>query len=130
MAGWSILAGLLGVLGTGAATAYLSGRKPSGPGLISWLLGMAALLPAWLIAFLDLLGRSSGPRPEKLLTAFWILSSSAVLLGVIATDAALRRLRESGRSPGPVLCWLLGLLALLPGWGIAVLGLTLKTMSQ
>jgi hypothetical protein len=130
MTGWSILAGLLGMLGTGATASILSRRKPSARGLSYWLLGMAALLPAWLIAFFDLLGRSSGPRPERVLTASWILSSSAVLLGVIATDAALRRLREWGRNPGPVLCWLLGVLALLPGWGVAILGLALKTKGQ
>ena len=130
MTRWSILAGLLGVLGTGATIAYLSGHKPSMRAPIYWLLGMAALLPAWLITFLDLLGRSSGPRPEKVLTASWILSSSAVLLGVIATDAALRRLRESGRDPGPVIWWLLGVLALLPGWGIALLGVMVKTLAH
>ena len=130
MTGWSILAGLLGVLATGVAMAFLSRHDSSRPRTIYWLLGMAALLPAWLIAFLDLLGRSSGPRPEKASSAAWILSSSAALLGVILTDVTLRRLRESGRDPGAVTCWLLGVLALLPGWGIALLGLILKTIWQ
>jgi hypothetical protein len=130
MTGWSILAGLLGVLGTGAATAHLSRWNSARGGTTYWLLGIAALLPAWLIAFLDLLGRSSGPRPNKASIASWILSSSAALLGVIVTDTALKHLRESGRDPGPVTCWLLGVLAFLPGWGIALLGLMLKTMRQ
>lgn len=130
MTGWSILAGLLGVLGTGVATAYLSRRNSSRRGAIYWLLGIAALLPAWLIAFLDLLGRSTGPRPERASIAAWILSSSVALLGVIVTDAAVKRLRESGRGHRPLTCWLLGVLALLPGWGIALLGLIAKPTGQ
>ena len=130
MTEWSILTGLLGVLGTGLTTAYLSRWNSSRGGTIYWLLGIAALLPAWLIAFLDLLGRSSGPRPNKASIAAWILSSSVALLGVILTDGALRRLRESGRDHRPVTCWLLGVVALLPGWAIALLGLILKTMRQ
>jgi len=127
---WSILTGLLGVLGTGGATAYLSRQKSSRDRTIYWLLGIAALLPAWLIAFLDLLARSTGPRPEKALIAAWILSSSVALLGVILTDGALRRLRESGRDPRPETSWLLGVVALLPGWAIALLVLMLKTTGR
>ena len=130
MTGWSILAGLLGVLGTGVAAAYLSRRNSSRQGAIYWLLGIAALLPAWLIAFLDLLGRSTGPRPERASIASWILSSSVALLGVIVTDAAVKRLRESGRGHRPLTYWLLGVLALLPGWGIALLGLIAKPTGQ
>ena len=91
---WSLLAGLLGVLGTWLGTVLLTRRQSTRWPEIYWLLGIAAFLPAWLIAFLDLLGRSSGPRPEKALIASWILSSSAALLGVILTDGALKRLRE------------------------------------
>jgi hypothetical protein len=123
MTGWSILAGVLGLLGTGVATAYLSTRSSARREAICWFLGIAALLPAWLVAFLDLLGRATGPRPEKFLTAAWILSSSAGLLGVIATDTLLKRLRESGRGRRPATYWLLGVVALLPAWGIALLGL-------
>lgn len=127
---WSVLAGVLGVLGTGVGTVYLSRQESSGRQGIYWLLGIAALLPAWLIAFLDLLARSSGPRPEKALIASWILSSSLALLGVIVTDAALKRLHESGRGHRPLTCWLLGVLALLPGWGIALLGLLAGTAGK
>lgn len=127
---WSVLAGVLGVLGTGVGTVYLSRQESSGRQGIYWLLGIGALLPAWLIAFLDLLGRSSGPRPNKASIASWILSSSAALLGVIVTDAALKHLRESGRDPGPVTCWLLGVVAFLPGWGIALLGLSIAWMPK
>jgi len=85
------------------------------------LVGIAAIFPAWLLAFLDLLGRSSGPRPEKVVSLSWILTSSLALLGVIATDRIIKRLRESGRARHPVIYWLLGVAALLPAWGIALL---------
>ena len=127
---WSLLAGILGVLGTWLGTVLLTRRQSTRWQEIYWLLGIAAFLPAWLIAFLDLLGRSSGPRPEKALIASWILSSSAALLGVILTDGALKRLRESGRDPRPMTCWLFGVVVLLPGWGIALLGLLVKTRGQ
>lgn len=118
---WSILAGLLGVLGTGVGTALLASRRSDQRPEIHWLLGIAALFPAWLIAFLGLLGLSTGPRPEKALAMAWIVSSSVALLGVIVTDAVLRRLRASGRDHRPLIYWLLGVAALLPGWGIALL---------
>lgn len=127
MSRWSILAGLLGVLVTGLTAAYLSRHGPPRGGTIYWLLGIGATLPAWLIAFVSLLGRSNGPRPPKIFTVSWILSSSAALLGVIATDAALRRLRESGLGHRPLTSWLLGVVALLPGWAIALLGLLAAT---
>jgi hypothetical protein len=127
---WSILVGLLGVIGTGFGTVHRARRKPNPRPEMQWLLGIAALLPAWLIAFLGLLGPSTGGRPEKALAISWVLSSSVALLGVIVTDAVLRRLRESGRNYRPVTYWLLGVVALVPGWGIALLVLMAKTMGR
>ena len=126
MTRWSIFAGVLGLLGSWLATTYLARRQSKPRPELYWFLGIAALLPAWLTAFMGLLGRASGPRPEKILTGAWILSSSAFLLGVILTDAVLRRLRESGRDHRPLTYWILGVLALVPGWGIALLALLLK----
>jgi len=126
MIGWSILAGSLGVLGTWLGTAWLARREFHRRPWSYWLLGIGALLPAWLIAFLSLLGRSSGPRPAKASIASWVLSSSVALLGVIVTDVVLTRLRESGRDHPPLIYWLLGVLALLPAWAIALLGLMVQ----
>lgn len=127
---WSVLAALLGVVGTGIGTVQLLGRNSPHRPEAYWLLGMSALLPAWLIAFLGVVGRSTGARPEKALTVSWILSSSAALLGVIITDAALRRLGESGRGRHPVTLWILGVVTLLPALGVALIALSMTATAR
>ncbi len=123
----SILAALLGLLAIGFGTVLLSRRESPLRPEIYWLLGMAALLPAWLIAFLGLIGLSTSPGTGKATSQLWILSSAAAVLGVIFTDAALRRLREMGRAQRAPIPWFLGVVALLPGWGIALFGLLVRT---
>jgi hypothetical protein len=80
---------------------------------------MAALFPAWLIAFLGVLSSSAGTVPKGVL----IGSSAAPLLGAIVTDSVVRHLRQSARSHGRVTYWLLGVTAILPAWGIGLLAL-------
>jgi hypothetical protein len=87
---------------------------------------MAALCPAWLIAFLSTIGPPGGEGPSKPL---FIITSSLPLLGVIATDALLRRWRTAGRVLRPRAAWLLGIAAILPGWGITLITLALKKNS-
>jgi hypothetical protein len=123
MIAWSVVVGVLGVLVTGGGTAYVSGRKHGASPHLCWILGLAALLPAWLLAFLGLLGPSPAGRPEGSLGASFIVSSSAALLGIIVTDGAVRRLSASEGGRRPLTYWCLGLAALLPAWGIALLGL-------
>ena len=126
MIAWSVLIGLVGALATWGAMRSLGGRESSQRPHLHWSLGLAALLPAWLIAFVGLLGASASPtgRPEASLSVFLHLASSAALLGIILSDGAMRRLRESGRAYRSVTYWLLGGAALVPAWGIALLGLT------
>jgi hypothetical protein len=52
-----------------------------------------------------------------------IASSAAGLLGAILTDARARRLREAPEGSHPWARWLLGVMALLPAWIIAMIGL-------
>lgn len=100
----------------------LARRDAARPPEVFWLLGLAALLPAWLIAFVGLLGSETGRLSEKALAAPWILSTAAALLGVIVTDARVQRLRAmSDRCPA-ARYWLIGVGALLPAWAIALLG--------
>lgn len=99
------------------ATRYLGTRESGQRPHLYWSLGLAALLPAWLIAFVGLLGSSPTARPEASLSAAFISSSSAALLGILLSDAAVRRLRESGRDHPPQTYWLLGVAALCPAGG-------------
>lgn len=123
MIAWSVLIGLVGTLATWGAMRSLGARDSSQRPHLHWSLGLAALGPAWLIAFVVLLGGSPTGRPEGSLSAFLHLASAAALFGIILSDAAVRRLRESGRPYRSVTYWLLGGAALVPAWGIALLGL-------
>ena len=88
-----------------------------------WFCGLVALLPAWLLACLGLLTPPPGQGMYVFLPTAVFFSSAAGLLGVVGTDAAVRRLQATGRARHPVLYWLLGVVSLFPGWGIALLGL-------
>ncbi len=121
---WPVLVGVLGVFGTGAMAAHLSRRASRRDPMQYWLLGLLALLPAWLIAFVSLLGASTGRPSEGAVRIFWILSSSAALLGVIVTDAAVGHVRKPEGARRPLAAWLLGVAAFFPAWGLALLGLT------
>jgi hypothetical protein len=127
MIAWSVLIGLVGALATWGATRSLGVRESSQRPHLYWSLGLAALGPAWLIAFVGLLGGSPTGRPGASLSVFLHLASSAALVGIILSDGAMRRLRESGRAHRSVTYWLLGGAALVPAWGIALLGLTWMT---
>ncbi len=112
---WSILTGVAGVFATWAALACLE-KEPR----YYWFLGLAGFFPAWLIAFLGLLqpvtqGAADVPLPPRAL-----FSSGAALLGVIVTDYLLRQLQKSGLGLRPVTYWIIGLVALLPAWCIAL----------
>ena len=123
MIAWSVLIGLVGVLATWGAMRSLGARESSLRPRLHWSLGVAALLPAWLIAFVGLLGASQTGRPAASLSVFLHLASSAALLGIILSDGAMRRLCESGRAYRSVTYWLLGGAALVPAWGFALAGL-------
>jgi hypothetical protein len=128
MIAWSVLIGLVGALATWGTMRTLGARESSQRPYLHWTLGLAALLPAWLIALVGLLGASpTGRRPEASLSVFLHLAPSAALLGIILSDGAMRRLRESGRAYRSVTYWLLGGAALVPAWGIALMGLTWMT---
>ena len=120
---WSVVAALVGVLGTWFGMVRLDRSESHRPPEVFWLLGMAAIFPAWLIAFLGLLGRMSGRFPEMSLAAWWILSAAAAIVGVILADAMVRRRRESGHPSPPVKYWLIGVGTFIPAWGLALLGL-------
>jgi hypothetical protein len=112
---------VVGVVGLSGSWALVSRRgPPPRPGATEWAFGLASLVPAWLVAFWGLLGPSTGwPQTG------WVASSAAAVVGVILTDARARRLRESTGGSHRWTQWLLGVMALLPAWLIALIGLRL-----
>ena len=119
MTKFSIILGVLGLFGTAAGVPYLSGLGSNWGPRQHWLLGVMALFPAWLIAFLGLLPLSVGPEYNPLPRSA-LLSSVVALLGVVFTDTAVRRLDRSGYFLSPFKYWLLGLVGLLPAWLITL----------
>ena len=119
MTKFSIILGVLGLLATAAGLPYLSGWVSNWGPRQHWLLGLMALFPAWLIAFLGLLPSSVGPEYNPLPRSA-LLSSVVALLGVVFTDTAVRRLDKSGYFLSPFKYWLLGVAGLLPAWLITL----------
>src|SRR5262245_20298388 len=87
-----------------------------------WALGFVTPVPAWLVAFLGLLGTQAGAKPHLISGAAWVLSAAAALMGAIATEALVRATGESVEVHHAPRLWRLGLVGLLPAWGIALLG--------
>lgn len=123
MTQWSVIFGIIGVLGTGAITPLLRRRVSDWGTQRCWFVGLAALSPAWLVAFVGLLPTVTGNADRVPLPPVAILSSSAALFGIIVTHYALRRLHRSGHTFCPVVYWLFGLVAFLPAWCIALVNL-------
>jgi hypothetical protein len=114
----SLIVGIAGVLASGVAVFFLKDRPPRHP----WLLGIAGLFPAWLVAFLTVIQPASQSAVDVPLPPRALLSSAAGLIGIIATDYLLRRSQQSGRVLAPLMWWMIGLMALVPAWLIASSG--------
>lgn len=123
MAFASIVAGALGGLVTYAATTRLALAAAERDPHSYWVLGLVGLMPAWLVAFVALLPTSPGARIPLLSATSWIFSAAAGLVGVIATEKAIRNTsRATGCVGGARRCWAFGALAIVPAWVIAILG--------
>ena len=118
---WSILVGLMGIVGTGVSVQILRKKDPERRFQHYWFLGLFALFPAWLIAFLALIQPASEQAVDVPLPPPALLSSGAGLLGIIATDYLLRRRQKP--LAAPLAWWAIGLLALLPAWIVILLSL-------
>ena len=115
----------VGLGGLGASRAIRERMaRPTDPH-VDWALGLAGILPAWLVALLGLLGPS--PRPDvTFVTALTLLGTIAGgLAGAITTEARIRADAESGRATREG-AWRLGTLALTPAWLIAMGGALLR----
>jgi hypothetical protein len=115
----SVLLGLIGVLASRIGLKNLTADGVSRDPHAYWALGLVTLLPAWLVAFVGLLGATPGARPPG---ATWLLLSAAAgLIGAIATEARVRGTGEFAGVYHATRLWRLGVLAFLPAW-VIVLG--------
>jgi len=117
---WSILIGIFGIIGTAGVLTYLKRREYPKVVEYSWLLGLAALAPAWLVSILALLGQSPTEVIDTPLPRSVLISSAVALLGVIFTDFLNRRLQAKDVAPRWLTLWLLGVAAFVPAWIIAL----------
>ncbi len=120
--GISLVIGLIGVGVSRAWTQRLVRQAPSVDAHVYWVLGLCGLMPAWLVAFLGLLGSSPAGRLQGWSEAAWVLSAAAALIGVIITEALVRRASESDRDRDCATYWRYGVASLAPAWIISLLG--------
>jgi hypothetical protein len=116
--GASLLVGLVGALVSRAWTRRLASRGVARDPHVDWVLGLLGLTPAWLVAFLALLGPTPARRLQGAAEATWILAAAAALLGAIVTEARVRAEPEREWTAR----WWYGLAALAPAWIISLLG--------
>lgn len=120
--GSSLLLGLVGVVASRAGLTRLTAADASRDPHAYWALGLVSLLPAWLVAFVGLLGTQPGAKPQLVSGAAWVLSAAAMLIGAIATEARVRRAGDTAEAHHAARLWRLGVLAFLLAWVIALGG--------
>ena len=116
---WSCTLAVLGLAASRWGAMALGRRAPAPTPRAMWLVGLPALLPAWLLPFVSLLnavGTVQGP-PRK---AFMVASAAAIL-GVLASDWLIAREERRGAAARPLGWWLRGVAALVPAWLVALL---------
>jgi hypothetical protein len=118
----SVLLGLIGIVASRIGLTHLTAEGASRDPHAYWALGLVTLLPAWLVAFVGLLGTTPGVRPQLVSGAVWLLSTAAGLIGAIATEAGVRGAGDSVEAHHATRLWRLGVLALLPAWVIVLIG--------
>jgi hypothetical protein len=118
----SILLGLIGVVASRIGLTYLIADRASRDPHAYWALGLVTLLPAWLVAFVGLLGTTPGVRPQLVSSAAWLLSAAAGLIGAIATEGRVRETGDFAEAHHATRLWRLGVLAFLPAWVIVLSG--------
>src|SRR3989442_14524513 len=89
----SVLVGLIGVVASRIGLTYLTADGASRDPHAYWALGLVTLLPAWLVAFVGLLGTTPGVRPQLVSGAAWLLSPAAGLLCADPAGGPVRRTR-------------------------------------
>jgi hypothetical protein len=116
----SVLLGLIGVVASRIGLTHLTADGASRDPHAYWALGLVTLLPAWLVAFVGLLGTTPGVRGQLVSGA--LLSAAAGLIGAIATEARVRETGDFAEAHQATRLWRLGVLTFLPAWVIALSG--------
>jgi len=112
---------LVGILVTGTAVGYFQGKVERWRPQYSWLLGLSALLPVWLVQFFAILLPATKEVGDVPLPPRAILASGVALLAVIASDFLVRRAQKSGTIKSGLVFWFLGVIALVPALCITFL---------
>jgi hypothetical protein len=119
---WSLIVGVVGLAVTFGVLGHRRRQGRQTP-TTEWVLGLLALMPAWLVAFVGLLQAATSGPLDRGVRRMFMVSCAALLLGVIVSDGLARRRWEAARgAPGP-LYWLLGVGAVVPAWVLVLLWL-------
>jgi hypothetical protein len=116
---WSLGFAVLGVAGSAWGARTVARRSLSPTPRVMWVTGVPALLLAWLIPLVSLLnaaGTVQGPSRRA-----FMLASGAAILGVLGSDWLINREEKDKSAPRPLAWWLIGAVALAPGWVVALL---------
>ena len=116
---WSLAFGIIGVAVSrwGARALARRGSPPTPRAL--WVVGLPALLFAWIVPFVALLNASGtieGPPRKTFMGA-----SAAAILGVLVSDWLINREEKRESERRPLVSWLLGVAALVPAWLVALI---------
>ena len=116
---WSLAFGIIGVAVSrwGARALARRGSPPTPRAL--WVVGLPALLFAWIVPFVALLNASGtiyGPPRKTFMGA-----SAAAILGVLVSDWLINREEKRESVSRPLVSWLLGVAALVPAWLVALI---------
>ena len=116
---WSLAFGIIGVAVSrwGARALARRGSPPTPRAL--WVVGLPALLFAWIVPFVALLNASGtiyGPPRKTFMGA-----SAAAILGVLVSDWLINREEKRESERRPLVSWLLGVVALVPAWLVALI---------
>jgi hypothetical protein len=112
----SVLVALVGLLASGLVALRLRSGIAAER---QWLVGLGAFAPAWLVEFVRMIDAAEAPTAGSRLP--FVGAVGLAILGVIVTDAIVRRLGESPRRRPALVHWLLGVGALGPAWLLALL---------
>ena len=116
---WSLGLAIVGLAASRWGATVLGRRAPAPTPRNLWVVGLPALLLAWLVPFVALLNASG--TAEGLPRKAFMVASAAAILGVLGSDWLINREERQHGGARPLVSWLLGAAALAPAWLVALL---------